>query len=361
MVSRRRKAGIAGIVAGVGAAGVGAAMGVRHLAVGRVRMRPDPEADEPFGLLSGETVPVTADDGLPLHVEVEGPGDAALAVVFCHGYCLTQHTWHYQRRDLRAAAESGDLRLVFWDQRSHGRSGRSDPLSATIDQTGADLEKVLSAAVPAGMPVLLVGHSMGGMSIMALADRRPELFGDRVVGAILVNTSSGDLREMTLGLPLAVAKMLRPLTPGTLRGLGRRAALVERARAVGGDLAFVITRRMAFADPQISPSVVDFLERMIRATPIDVIAEFYPSLTGHDKLAALNALARVPTVVLVAEADRFTPAEHGRALAKALPGTDLVELADAGHILPLERPADVTDAVRRLITRLRPELEQAVS
>ncbi|MGK5551670.1 alpha/beta fold hydrolase [Actinomadura kijaniata] len=359
MVSRnRRRIGIAGAVAGLGAAGIGAAVGLRRLAVGRIALRPDPDADEPFGELRGEPATVRADDGLPLHVEVDGPDDAPLTVVFCHGYCLTQDAWHYQRRDLPGRGPDGRrLRMVFWDQRSHGRSGRSAPTHATIDQTGSDLYAVLRATTRPGQPVVLVGHSMGGMSIMALAEAHPELFGDPVVGVALVNTSGGDLREMTLGLPMALARLVQPLTPGALRGLGRRADLVDRVRGLGADVAFMVTKRMAFADRQVSPTVVDFLEQMIRATPIDVIAEFYPTLIAHDKTAALATVARVPAVVMVGGADRLTPVEHGRRLAEAL-DAELVEIAEAGHVLPLEYPGVVTGGVRRLIDRIRPQLEE---
>ncbi|MFB4305760.1 alpha/beta fold hydrolase [Actinomadura sp. GTD37] len=347
----RRRIGVT--AAGIGAAGVGAAVGLRHFAVGRVRLRPDPDAAEPFGELRGRELTVEASDGVPLHVEVDGPDDAGLTAVFCHGYTLNQDSWHYQRRDLR-----GSLRMVFWDQRSHGRSGRSAPAHATIEQTGEDLRAVLEATVGPDEPVLLVGHSMGGMSIMALADRHPEMFDRQVVGVALVNTSCGDLAEMTLGLPLVLAKVVRPLAPGTLRGLGRRADLVERARGLGADLAFVVTRKMAFADKYVSPSVVDFLEQMIRATPIDVIAEFYPALIGHDKAGCLDVLRGVPALVVAGGRDRLTPAEHARRIAAALPDAELVEVEVAGHVLPLEYPGVVTGGLRRLIARIRPEYEE---
>jgi pimeloyl-ACP methyl ester carboxylesterase len=401
-VGRGRKIGIAGAVAGVGAAGVGAAVGLRRLAVGRARLRPDPDAEEPFGELRGRELTVLADDGVPLHVEIDGPDDAPLTIVFSHGYALNQDSWHYQRRDLRYAldpvpgsprpggtgakggsagkssgkagkggksgkgglpARDGRTRLVFWDQRSHGRSGRSKPTHATIEQTGEDLYAVLRATVRPGAPVVLVGHSMGGMSIMALAARRPEVFeagrnGPHVVGAALVNTSCGDLAEMTLGLPMVLAKALRPLAPGTLRNLGRRADLVDRARALGADLAFIVTKRMAFADKYISPTVVDFLEQMIRATPIDVIAEFYPALMAHDKLDCLGTLGSVPVLVLAGGEDRLTPPEHGRNIAESLPDAEYVEVGDAGHVLPLEYPGVVTGGVRRLVDRIHAEREE---
>lgn len=352
----RRRMGIAGAVAGVGAAGLGAAVGLRHLAVGRVRLRPDPDAGEPFGELRGRELTVHADDGLPLYVEVDGPDDADITVVFCHGYTLTQDSWHYQRRDLQ-----GQRRMVFWDQRSHGRSGRSRPTRATIDQTGEDLHAVLRATVGPDQPVVLAGHSMGGMSIMALADRHPELFGTQVVGVALVNTSCGNMTEMTLGLPMVLAKVVRPLAPRTLRGLGRQADIVERARGLGADLAFLVTRKMAFADRHVSPSVVAFLEEMIRATPIDVIAEFYPALVAHDKAGALEVIGRVPVLVLAGGRDRLTPAGHGRRIAEALPDAELVEVEEAGHVLPLEYPGVVTGGLRRLIERVRPEYQECTA
>ncbi len=314
-MNKGKALGIAGAVAGLGAAaGIGAAVGISRYAVGRVRFRPDPQAGEPLGTLSGRPLTVLADDGLPLHVEVDGPDDAPVTMVFSHGYTLSQHAWHYQRRDLK------DLRMVFWDQRSHGRSGRSKPTHATIDQTGADLHAVLRATVKPSDKVVLVGHSMGGMSIMALADRHPGLFG--------------------------------PIAPGVVRSLGKRAQLVEQARLVGADIAFILTRRMAFADKEISPRIVDFLEQMIRSTPIDVIAEFYPALMAHDKAEALEVLGRVPTVVMTGAADRLTPSAHGSAIADAVPGSELVEIPQAGHVLMLELPDLVTDMLRGLLARI---------
>jgi pimeloyl-ACP methyl ester carboxylesterase len=346
-VKKGKALGIAGAVVGLGAAaGVGAAVGISRYAVGRVRFRPDPRAGEPLGTLHGRPLTVLADDGLPLHVEVDGPDEAPVTIVFCHGYTLNLHSWHYQRRDLK------DQRMVFWDQRSHGRSGRSKPTHATIDQTGADLQAVLRATVKPADKVVLAGHSMGGMSIMALAERRPELFGDQIAGVALINTSAGKLKEMTLGLPLMLAKAMRPIAPSVMRSLGNRAQLVEQARRAGADISFMLTRRMAFAGRDISPTVVDFLEQMIRSTPIDVIAEFYPALMAHDKAGALEVLGRVPVVVITGGADRLTPAAHGGAIADAVAGAELVEIPEAGHVLMLEFPDLVTDVLRGLLDRI---------
>jgi pimeloyl-ACP methyl ester carboxylesterase len=343
----RRKRLLGAAIGTAGAVGIGAAVAARRYAVGRARWRTDPDAGEPFGELRGRVVAVETDDGVPLHVEVEGPEDAPLTVVFCHGYCLNQDSWHYQRRDLDAG-----LRTVFWDQRGHGRSGRGDIAHATIEQCGDDLLAVLRATAVG--PVVLVGHSMGGMTIMALADRYPELFGDRICGVALINTSPGELAELTFGLPPVLGRVMKRALPGVVSGLGRRPELVDRGRRVGADVAFILTRRIAFADREVSPTVVDFLERMIRSTPIDVIADFYPTFAEHDKLAALEVLRRVPALVVVGAQDRVTPPAHGRAIATALPDAELVEIADGGHVVILEHPGVITAALAELIDRALP-------
>src|SRR5690348_8848121 len=98
----KKRVGLVGAAIGTaGAIGVGAAVAARRYAVGRERLRPDPDRDEPFGELRGRPQTVVASDGVPLHVEVDGPDDPELTVIFSHGYCVSQDCWYFQRRDLR--------------------------------------------------------------------------------------------------------------------------------------------------------------------------------------------------------------------------------------------------------------------
>jgi len=347
MASWRRITGIAGLAVGAVAAGAGAALAAEKVAVGRLRLRPDPEADEPFGQLHGRALTVVADDGVPLHAEINGPDDAPVTVVFCHGYTLSQDVWHYQRRDLAATA-----RLVFWDQRGHGRSGQCSQESCTISQLGADLHAVLAAVAPGPTPVVLVGHSMGGMTIMALARQHPELFGPKVTGVVLISTLAGGV-DPTVWLPAPLRPVARPVASPVLRGVstGRRAALTERVRRAGGDLAFLGTRYVAFGDSVVSPAVVEFLERIIRATPVGVVAAFYRALVQHDEWAALGVLGRMPVTVITGELDRLVPLARGEDLAAEIPGAELVPVPGAGHAVILERPEIVNRAITDLIAR----------
>ncbi|HET6908734.1 MAG TPA: alpha/beta hydrolase [Mycobacteriales bacterium] len=338
-------------VAAVGALAAATATGValQRRAVGRARNAPDPHADEPFGSLHNDGRVVVASDGVPLHVEVVEAGRADTTVVFVHGFTLSMDCWHFQRRDL------GDLgRLVFYDQRSHGISGRSPREHATIDQLGLDLETVIREAAPAG-PVVLVGHSMGGMSILALADRRPDLFaspqqGGRITAVALVGTAAGAFAETIFGIPGVIGRAIRPVAPGLIRIAGQRAQLIEQGRRAGSDIAFLLTRSLSYGT-DVPPSLVAFMERMVGATPVEVMTEFFDTFLTHDKLTALDVLRDVPTLVLCGESDRITPLHNSELIAEALPDAEFVVVPGAGHMVMLERPTVVDAALRRLMAR----------
>ncbi|HTZ42756.1 MAG TPA: alpha/beta hydrolase [Jatrophihabitans sp.] len=291
---------------------------------------------------------VQTDDGVALHTEEVGPADAPLAVLMVHGYALSLQSFVLQRKAIHDCF--GDrVRIVLYDQRSHGRSGRSPASACTIEQLGRDLYGVLDQLVPAG-PVVLVGHSMGGMTIMALAEQHPELFGDRIAAVALINTSSGELRTVTLGLPGLLARLRGPV----LRGAARNVALVERGRALGKDLAWVITKRLSFADPDVPPAVVAFCTNLIAGTPVDVVADFYPTLMAHDGREGLRGLARCEVLVIGAEHDVLTPLGHSEALAAALPHARLVVAPGSGHLLMLEHPGMVDRPLLDLVESAYP-------
>ncbi|WP_367321319.1 alpha/beta fold hydrolase [Streptomyces sp. HUAS ZL42] len=366
----RRATGIAGAAIGVVAAGAAAGVAIERMTVGRgMRRKARLALDSagPYGGLRGTPGKAYADDGTELYYEVddvEPEGGLAprrrrlfgrkaplpVTVVFSHGYCLSQDSWHFQRAALR-----GVVRTVHWDQRSHGRSGRGvaqvqDDMPVTIDQLGRDLKAVIDAAAPDG-PLVLVGHSMGGMTVMALAALYPELIRDRVVGTAFVGTSPGRLGEVNFGLPVAGVNAVRRVLPGVLKALGQQAALVEKGRRATADLFAGIIKRYSFASRDVDPAVARFAERMIEGTPIDVVAEFYPAFTDHDKTEALACFTDMPVLVLAGIGDLVTPSEHSEAIADLLPDAELVLVPDAGHLVMLEHPEVVTDRLADLLTR----------
>jgi pimeloyl-ACP methyl ester carboxylesterase len=343
-VSRRRNVGIVAAATAVAGAAIAAGVAAERRAVGRARSQPDPYADEPLGKLHTEGLNVVASDGVALHVEIDGTPDAPLTVVFMHGFTLRMDAFHFQRRDLADAA-----RLVFYDQRSHGVSGRSEPDRCTIDQLGKDLDAVLQAVAPAG-PVVLVGHSMGGMTILALADQRPELFGDRIVGVALLSTSTGQLAKEIVGVPGWVSRLVNPALPRGAKLVRKRATVIERGRRVGSDFGFIVTRYLSFG-PGVPPSLVTFMEQMLLDTPVEVMSQFFDTFLSHDKLEALDVLRSVPVLISCGTRDVLTPLSHSELMATKLPDAELQVLQGAGHMAKLERHQEVNAALRKLFDR----------
>jgi pimeloyl-ACP methyl ester carboxylesterase len=289
---------------------------------------------------------VTTDDGVPLHVEFDGDPDAPVTVVFSHGFTARLAEWELQRTALRDRA-----RLVLWDQRGHGRSGWTKLTSATIDRTGRDLGEVVDATTVG--PVVLVGHSMGGMSIMALARQRPDLFGTRVVGAFLLATSAGGLVET--GLLARIIAIIRRLglLPVYLRFLQLLAPVLERLRRRGTAIARRVTRRLLFGRDDADPAAVALVQQLLEETPLPVTMAFYATFLDHDETAALQVLRRVPVTVVAATHDRLTPAAHGRRIAQLIGDTaELVVVPGAGHSVNLTRTPLVDDALIALLDRV---------
>jgi pimeloyl-ACP methyl ester carboxylesterase len=353
-VSKRRNAGLTALAVGAAGAGVAAVLAAEHRVVGRARSQPDPFVDEPLGALHTEGIDVIASDGVTIHVEIDGDQSAPLTVVFAHGFTLRMDAWHFQRRELGDAA-----RLVFYDHRSHGASGRSAPENCTIEQLGRDLYSVLQAVAPSG-PVVLVGHSMGGMTILALADQHPEIFGERVAGVALVSTSTGELAKTIVGLPGWLSRAVNPAVPQVAKVVRQRATLLERNRRIGTDFAYLVTRYISYG-PDVPASLVDFMEQMLLGTSIEVMSEFFDTFLSHDKLKALDVLRDIPVLISCGEDDVLTPLAHSEVMAAALPDAELQVIPGAGHMAKIDRYPVLNGALRRLFLRALEDVLSAVT
>ncbi|SDX51755.1 Pimeloyl-ACP methyl ester carboxylesterase [Modestobacter sp. DSM 44400] len=376
-----RTAGLIGAAVGLAAAGTAVGVAVTRTAAARVRANQlagqagdsDHRAvtDVPVGELreadplgaagrpADRTALVQADDGVLLSVEEIGPLDAPLTVVFVHGYALSMASWTFQRRDLAAelATANGhrpDARLVFYDQRGHGSSGRGDADHATIDHLAADLESVLTTRVPRG-PVVLVGHSMGGMTVLALAQRRPQLFGTRVAGVALMSTSSGGLADLDFGLPHLLTRLRTAVLPVAAWTMRRRPAFAERTRRLARDVVSAATWSLSFSSTDVDPALGRYVDAMIAGTAVDVIAEFYSAIAGLDASGAIEPLRRVPTLVLTGDADKMIPQAHSERIVEQLADAQLLVVPGAGHLVLLERPDEVTAALSALLRRVAAE------
>ena len=344
---RKSNAGWLAGVAGLAAVGTLAGVSVAR-SMTRRTTSDDPYEGEDFELLDADrSSVVTTPDGVDLAVREVGPEHAPLTVVFAHGFCLRMGAFYFQRA--RLEQEWGpQVRMVFYDHRGHGQSGEASPDTYTVEQLGKDLETVLAVTAPRG-PVVLVGHSMGGMTVLSHARQYPRCYPTRIVGAALISSAAEGVARSPLGAilknpALEAARFAARYAPKT----------VHRGRGAAKSIIAPVLRAASYGDEKVSPSVVAFSERMMHGTPIATLVGFLHALEVHDEDAGLRTLAKVPTLIACGAEDLITPAEHSEAMAAVLPKSELVIVGGAGHLVQLEQPEAIDDALVRLVERATP-------
>ena len=308
----------------------------------------DPYADEDFDRLDDDrSYVVTTSDGVPLAVREAGPVDAQVTMIFVHGFCLRMGAFHFQRTRLPERL-SASVRMVFYDHRGHGRSGVGAPETYTLTQLGEDLESVLKKVAPRGV-VLLVGHSMGGMTVLSHARQFPNQYGSRIVGAAIISSAAEGVTRSPLG------EILKNPALEAVRFTARSAPkLMHRGRNVSRSLIGPILRAASYSDLQVSRSLDAFSQRMMNGTPIATMVGFLEALEKHDETAGLWTLLKVPTLIACGDHDLLTPDEYSRKMAASLPLSELVIVDGASHLALLDKPEAINDGLVRLVRRAVP-------
>jgi pimeloyl-ACP methyl ester carboxylesterase len=331
MARRTRVAATAGAAAVVAA---GALAQRRHAA----RVAEDPERASLEQPLRGDPLKLASADGTLLHAEVFGARERP-TIVLVPGWTETIELWTYVIRELRA-----DFRIVAYDLRGHGRSGRSPVADYSLERFGEDLEAVLAVAAPAGERALVAGHSLGGMSIAAWAEHHDVC--ERACAAALLFTGVGGL--VGGQLLIHVPRFAQALSAHVARRgfLGARAPLPRLSTPISA----AAIKYVAFG-PAAGPAQVAFYERMLVTCPPDVRAAVGLAMADMELHHALARLT-LPTLVVAGANDRLTPPAHAHRVAGELPQlAELIELEDTGHMGPLERPREVSAALRRLAAK----------
>jgi len=175
---------------------------------------------------------------------------------------------------------------------------------------------------------VLIGHSMGGMAVLAFAEAHPEEFGDRVAGVVFADAAASELVRGALGGMAA-----------RLLALAKAPARADRARRYmkmgESDLAFLVARLSNFG-PKASPALVEHIAGVSGQAPIEVWTDGLAALVEMDLSHAIEHV-RVPSLVVVGDLDRITPPASARRLAEALPDAKVVVLEGVGHMAPMER------------------------
>ncbi|MFW0794108.1 alpha/beta hydrolase [Gordonia sp. CPCC 205515] len=336
----------------VAAAGVGAAaLGLGTIAVGLVReaLGADIAVDDgPDDLLTVPTKAparraVTTPDATRLNVEHYGPAIEDTdddVVVLVHGWTCSTTFWYPQINHLADRQP-----VVAYDQRGHGASelGRARP---TIAMLGQDLDAVLREVVPDGRRAVLVGHSMGGMTIMSWAAQFPDRVSSTVSGVALTSTAASAVLSNHLLIPVDLPRYTKPFEP-TVAKLFTSAPVPLPRNAYSSKLSQYIA-----LGPNARKAHVDFVDDLIGTCAPRSRAGWGSAMGKLEVTAGLDALT-VPTTVIVGTADRLTPPTHAEQMAEVLRRNgnlrDLVVYDGVGHMSTIEAAVEYNKLLDAII------------
>ncbi|MCL2419483.1 MAG: alpha/beta hydrolase [Conexibacteraceae bacterium] len=323
------------VITGAGLVTVAAAAGAEYA------HRHALEHNEEYRLLrslpAGTPWIVTSADGTRIHAESFGPEDTGVPTfVLAPGW--TEEFQVYSRV-IRGLVEQGH-RVVAYDLRGQGSSGLPAHGDHELARYGEDIEAVLDATCAERDNVILVGHSMGAMSIAAWAVDHDVTA--RVRAVALLSTGFADL--------IASSRLLPAVLPeGIRREIGTNYILSgsNSYPQVSTAISRAITRYAAFG-PHASDAEVAFYEPMLWRCPPQVRAAAGRSIARMNLLGAVQNIP-VPALVLVGTHDRLTPPNHAERIAAGLPQvTDLVVIDEIGHMATLECPERVVSELEAL-------------
>jgi pimeloyl-ACP methyl ester carboxylesterase len=290
--------------------------------------------------VTAQRVCVTTADGLGLATRQTGPQVADLTVILLHGLLGDRDSWRCQTTHL--TSHHPDIRVIAYDLRGHGRSGRGCALNNTLGHLAGDLDAVIDTTTPTGH-VVLVGHSMGAMTILQYLQHHQSRNTDRITGVGLIAAAAADITRHGLGRLLG-----SPLAGGACALVAHIPASVDAARTSAARATEPIWRRATKKAPTLAA--------LINAPQLPIVAGFLASISDFDGTAAYRTLSRTPTLIMCGTMDRVTPPHHSAAIAAAVTAAEFIDVPDAGHMLMLDRPDVVNDRLDALLERARRKL-----
>jgi pimeloyl-ACP methyl ester carboxylesterase len=290
-------------------------------------------------------------DGTRLYVRRRGGLSSARAdaplMLLCDGIACDGFIWKYLWDDL---ARIGPV--AHWNYRGHGRSAPPvDPQRVQVVDYAADLDAVRKQL--GDPPVVLIGHSFG----VQVALEAYRLRSEGIVALVLCCGASGRITETFKGTPF-LAQVLPKIVTWSTQHPELARALWSR---VPTDLSLKLSYLMREVDVEnMRPD--DLLPYLQHMTTID-FPFFARSLqaagehTSEDMLATIH----VPTLILAAERDSFTPVERAKALAAAIPGAELMLLKGGSHAALIEQPEQTYARLGEFIQRVAPRSTPAMA
>lgn len=272
------------------------------------------------------------------------PSDAPpVTVIFVHGYGLAAESFYDQVDFLRASYPR--VRAVLLDLRGHGSSDRVPAEDCTVDDAADDVAAILTAQAPTG-PLIIVGHSLGGMVVENLIRRLPVEDYERIAGGVLlISTSMRPFAET------GVAALLQTHAAEALYDAAQRLPnKVNRARQRIARIIAPIFAAGVTGYPPRMERLEFHVDMLLDTPPLDSFVGFFDDLVDHSELAAADRLAGLPGIVLVGSMDIVTPPRsQSELICSHWPEAELRVVDGSGHMVILEEPEAVSQALAELI------------
>jgi 3-oxoadipate enol-lactonase len=243
-----------------------------------------------------------------------------LPLVFVHGFPLNRTMW-----DPQVGALVAECRCIPIDLRGFGDSSASEPYS--MDRYADDVIGVLDTLqIERGV---IVGHSMGGYVAFALWRRHRA----RVRALVLANTRA---------------------TPDTIETVERRRLMIDAVSEQGSSAIanMQIAGLMGKTSRDKRPDVYDAMHRMMAQAPVDGVIGALEAMIARPDSTPTLATLDVPTLIVGGDEDVLVPPKEACALQRAIAGSRLEILKQAGHLANVERPAAFNTVVSEFVASL---------
>jgi pimeloyl-ACP methyl ester carboxylesterase len=284
--------------------------------------------DEPTKLQSGTLRSISRPDGTTIRAEVFGQPDGP-TLVFTHGWGVSSTEWHYVKRDL-----ASKFRLIFWDLPGLGESTQPSNRDYTLEKMATDLNAVLTLAQD--KPVVLIGHSIGGMINLTFCRLFPDRLGHNVKGIVQIDTSYTNPVRTTQDASLSLA-LQKPIAEPLLHAMIWFSPLVRIMNWLSyqNGTSHMTNAHSGFAGSE-TWGQLDLVSRYGY--------ESTPSVVGRGTLAMFHwdatpvlPLINVPVLLIVGQQDSTTLPSASEYMKRVMPHASLDVVSPSAHYGLLEQ------------------------
>jgi pimeloyl-ACP methyl ester carboxylesterase len=302
-----------------------------------------PGNDEPTSMRTGTVKRVSRPDGSVLQVEFYGPEDAQ-PLILVHGWGANSTIWYYAKRQL-----CDRFRVIVWDLPGLGKSKPPKNHDYSLEKFAHDLEAVLGLV--GDKPAILLGHSLGGMSILTFCRLFPEHLQQKVAGLILVDTTYTNPVKTAI-----FSKFLRIIQKPLLEPLLHLAIFLSPVVSLMNWLSYlngmlyISTEVSGFTGTQ-TRGQLHFATLLSAKSSPGVVARGTLAMFDFDETPTLSQI-NVPVLLIVGDSDRATVPGASIRMKAELEQSDLFILKPAGHMGLMEQNQQFANAVSAFIADL---------